>query len=344
MNAADLNALGLAIGNAITAANQGQGKKVPQLESTNPIDWKTWRQRFQTIVTIAGWNDLRARRELFAAMTGSAAKIVADIAIEDPAGGVPAGAVARTLDLVLTDYEARFVTTEASDQAEADFELAQQMTDESLLEWHARLRDLYLRAFPGADLDVGPGGRTLRKRFTAGLDSKDVRIHVYDQRPDNYNDCLNHAMRKQATLLLEKGNEKKGKSSAHVAAIGKPRSTIGPNECYFCHGQGHFLSDCPKLATAKAVLAGRPGGSRPSSGQGQGQGRRSPWQPRSRPGPPQTGARGGPVPAKKKNLFGRQRKIGAMGVDEILEELPPLPDRRESAPQDETIQEEMGND
>ena len=344
MNAADLDALGQAIGNAIAGANQGQGKKVPQLESTSPVDWKTWRKRFQTIVTIAGWNDLRARRELFAAMTGTAAKIVADIAIEDPAGGLPAGGVARTLDLVLTDYEARFVTTEASDQAEADFELAQQMTDETLLEWHARLRDLYLRAFPGADLDAGPGGRTLRKRFVAGLDNKDVRIHVYDHRPDNYNDCLNQAMRKQATLLMEKGNEKKGKSSAHVAAIGKPKPTnhLWPNPgCYFCNGQDHYLQDCPKLAKVKAAATGRGfGGNRQLSGQGQGQGRKPPWQPRPRTGP--AGPRRGPAPAKKNQLYGRQKKIGAMGVDETIEELPPTPDQEEV--QDEISQMTLGND
>ena len=45
---------------------------VEKFESTDPIEWAEWRLQFQTATEVNGWNDQRARRELFLSMTGEA--------------------------------------------------------------------------------------------------------------------------------------------------------------------------------------------------------------------------------------------------------------------------------
>ncbi len=268
-NREDLVAMSQAMGQALAAAGGaagaapaapagvGQGgRKVPAFDSLDPTEWKTWKNRFSTIAQIAGWNDLRARQELFASMTGVAAKVVSDIAIIDPAGGPPAGVPPRNLARVLRDYENRFVTAEASDQAKAEFNTAQQLTDESLLEWHSRLRDLFLRAYPGAEVDNDPGGQMLRDRFTGGLDNREIKVYVYDRRPANYRACLADAQRKQATLLLMSEDKRKiPKGQQHVvAAIGTKEDV----QCYLCQGFGHMARDCAKLGQFRELLRGKP--------------------------------------------------------------------------------------
>ncbi len=127
----DADALGLALGQAMAAHGAGgQGKQVQLLEGTDPDDWKDWIRRFEIIATIAQWNDLRERIELYAGMAGTAAKAVQDIPVEDPAGGPVGGAAALTYDAVKQRYEARFLTAAASDQARADFQIAAQLTEE----------------------------------------------------------------------------------------------------------------------------------------------------------------------------------------------------------------------
>jgi hypothetical protein len=202
------------------------------------------------IATIANWSDLRRRQELYASMGGAAARVVSDILVEDP--------TARRWTHVEMEaaYEARFVTQAASDQARADFSRAVQLPEESILEWHSRARDLFSRAYPGADPAMDPAGQMLRDQFTSGLDQSAIKEHVYDSRPKTYGACLDAAQAKTATLFLMVG--KSGKSAKGVHAVGSSAASSGNKSkrpsCYFCNNPNHFQRDCPLLNKAKTYF------------------------------------------------------------------------------------------
>jgi hypothetical protein len=220
------------------------------------------------IATIHAWDDLRKRQELFAAMAGDAARSVTDIAITDPPAP-PAGYVDRTYALVVAEYAGRFITTAASDMAKSEFTTARQFTDEAILGWHARCRDLYLQAFPGSDANAaGQAGQLLRDRYTRGLDDETIREYVFDHRPATFQDCLMLAQNKMATMQMmddSRGGKKKKDQSIHFINYSKNNSgnnnankrPSGPADsraCYLCNEVGHFQHQCPILPKAKMVL------------------------------------------------------------------------------------------
>ena len=307
MDAAALAALGNAIGNAIRAGNQGQGKKAPTFETGKATDWKNWRNRFETIRQIAGWNDLRSRRELHAAMSGTAASLVHDIEIEDTVPPAPA----RTFAQVLAAYEERFVPVAATVQAENDFDTAQQLADETLLEWHVRLRELYLRANPGAEIDLGPGGKALRRKFVSGIDNSEIRVYVRQHRPDTFQECLTIAQRQHAAMKEEQTDKKDRRRThkdAQIVALQKAAPS-NPGTCYFCGKSGHFANQCPLLEKARNSLHRNKQQAFRKGGGGGGSANRREGNRR--------------VPKRRSSI---QRKLHALGLTESLEDLNELPE------------------
>jgi len=232
------------------------------------------------LATIGGWDDLRKRRELYAAMAGAAAKAVADLPVEDPMPP-PAGWIPLTFEAVLASYEGRFVTTAASDTARAEFSTARQMPSETILEWHGRLRDLFQRAYPTGEVDQGASGQLLRDRFVQGLDNTSVREYTLDQRPANYVGCLEAAQNKSATLLILNGN-KAGRAAHSIGAVSADNSRPPRNQsCFFCQELGHFARECEMLNKAKKYLAsgenriGNNNNNAMGTGTGRGRGRRA---------------------------------------------------------------------
>ena len=164
----DIQALGQAIANGIIppapAAPAPSGvRKIPLFEETGDTTaWAKWITRFETVKNIAGWNAARMKAELKAGMSGAAALVTRDINIQDP----------RTFNQVKADYQDRLITPVDSDQARADFSLAQQGAEESLLKFHSSLRELFTRAaYPAAmgNIDRAPMGQIIRDHFISGL-------------------------------------------------------------------------------------------------------------------------------------------------------------------------------
>ena len=174
-------------------------------------------------------------------------------------------------------YETRFISPAASDAARAEFRTATQGAEETLIEWHSRLRSLFQRAFPGINLDIGAPGQIVRDQFTSGLAHHDVREYVWDHRPATYAAVLEAAQRKHATLKLQGTTAGKRKDSqhshSHLGALAAdancpPASSanaptadagimaINPEtaDCHFCGKRGHFLRTCPLLTKARGII------------------------------------------------------------------------------------------
>jgi hypothetical protein len=250
-------------------------------EANSPAEWTTWRAKFEMVASIQAWEDLRQRQELFAAMSGSAAKAVSDLPVIDP-DPLPVHAppllayVPLTYKLVVASYEARFMTTAASDLARTEFQTCQQVPEETLLEWHGRVRDLFLQAYPGQDPNVvGVGSQLLIDRWVRGLDSDEIREGVLKERPTNFVKCLELAQNKLALLamLADMGSTSNKKKAASIHFINyrgpnggkKGSGTDNRNNsnnssnregksCFLCEKTGHFQHECPLLAKAKSVI------------------------------------------------------------------------------------------
>jgi len=193
------------------------------------------------------WNAQRAKGELITAMDGDAARATNDIDID-----------AATLEEALTLYEGRFITAAGAELAETEFHNARQTPDEAVLQYHARCRELFRRAYPGEAVE-GPGlARMLRKTFIWGLNDHRISEYVWDRRPGTYAECLQHAQEKLSTLQvgLERRKLHKGLHAMPGPAETRQERNPPPQTSNLCHGcgqPGHFIRQCPAIRKAKEL-------------------------------------------------------------------------------------------
>lgn len=243
--------------------------KVRTFESARPDEWLTWRRYFENLAQTWGWNDLRQRRELLLAMDGEAARATADLDVNDYAD----------IDLMFEAYQGRFITTAGSDLARTEFTQARQLPDEDLLQFHARVRTLFTRAYPGVAQVGGGLATTLRETYVWGIADTKVSEYVWDRRPDTYPECLRLAQEKQATLarIADQRRTNQRRNGLHqIASAGEEAGRdAGNRTCYVCDRPGHFMRECPGLekARARGLLALKNNDNRPR-GRGNGGGAR----------------------------------------------------------------------
>jgi hypothetical protein len=73
---------------------------------------------------------------------------------------------------MLNLYETCFLLPAAGQLDAAQFQTAAQMDGEQIATWHARLRSIFERAFPGKDIQ---GSRLLINKFTLKLANTNIR-------------------------------------------------------------------------------------------------------------------------------------------------------------------------
>jgi uncharacterized membrane protein YgcG len=239
--------------------------KVPKLEKATANDWIQWRQTFERIAALKGWDDEFRRQVIVGHMRGDAVLAVANIRTEAiPAGpGVIAQAAPTSAEL-LDQYERKFVTEAGATYARQMFRQATQEKDEELTTFHTRVIQLYRRAHPGADLETTP---ELIERFIFGLHNRLVKEYVFDQQPANMTDALRHANVKMATYHAMTMNQPGGSKGVHGIQEG---GTNAINvTCWTCGEKGHMRDECPQKG--KAGGSGK-GGGKWKGGQGKGKG------------------------------------------------------------------------
>ena len=220
-----------------------QNRKITPLEKVDPIEWQNWRAMFTMIARVMQWNDLRQRQELFINVQGEAAHVVQDIDPEAPQ---------MTIDDLLTAYESRFVTRGAGDLARMEFSTAKQSDDEEILAYHGRLRSLFKRAYPAADVNAPVEGRMLREKFILGLANPEIRKEVWKAQPGDFAAALTAAENHHATIammkMVEEGDRyQRRKGINNLGPTGK-----GGVLCWLCQERGHIRPDCPKNPNKRA--------------------------------------------------------------------------------------------
>jgi hypothetical protein len=240
-------------------APRAQGRKTTSFASGDPVEWKTWRSGFEVIANINAWGPARAKQEIRAALEGNAARIIGDINFNAPADA------AALLDI----YEARFLPAAAGRMARAEFTKITQSADETLLQWHSRCREHFIRAFP----NEGPeASQRLRDQFVVGITDEIVSTHVYDVDPNTYALALESAQKKSASRLIYGNRSGAAGGGLHGMERDEKRGA-----CHFCGDLSHFQRDCKLWTKAKGILLdgqGQRGGGRGRSGQRRGRGGR----------------------------------------------------------------------
>lgn len=206
--------------------------------SSETQDWAIFRATFECAAQFYGYEDPQAKLALKYCMRDSAARAVGDIPLNNDD---------QTLGDVLDLYEARFMPNAQSSSAQAQFDLAKQGTRESILQWHARLRALYLRAYPGGIIDNALPIR----RFALGLRRDNVMRQVLRERPEAFAEALACALNEESVIestspmyqvnMAKRSELKRNIDDPEPMEIGQMANN---NTCFQCNKKGHFAKDC----------------------------------------------------------------------------------------------------
>ena len=202
----------------------------PQPYDADPktSDWISFRYHFKKVATLNGWTDQTAKRVLAASMTGMAAMIIQDIDTES--------INFTTLDLLLDEYQKRFLPASASSKAQCDFETAQQESKEDVLVFHSRLRGLFRRAYP---LDDTSTSVSLIRRFCRGVKGEDLQIWLFRQSPSTYEEALALAQADYAAKDMVRYNR-----ASNLRSQGEAMDINAIIKCWNCDKTGHVSKEC----------------------------------------------------------------------------------------------------
>jgi hypothetical protein len=115
---------------------------------------------------------------------------------------------------LIARYQEKFMPPAAGVYSQAEYNIAKQISSEDVGGWHARLRDLYNRAYPGKEVDHN---LPLIEKFVTQLIKKEVGKFVFERDPATFAADLALAQTKTATDVTFKTA-----SRANIHAFANP--------------------------------------------------------------------------------------------------------------------------
>jgi hypothetical protein len=165
------------------------GAKVAPFSSGDTLEWNEWKPSFDEVVSMNGWDDTRARRELRDSMKGTAGNITHFI----DAGDLPTpGSPVLPYHGLLEEYSEAFETnTGTTTKATDTMENTGQGEGEGIAEFHIRIKMRYQRSFPNLDDTELEQSIDLARLFCAGLRDRKVGRVLFGRGGKKYlNFCL----------------------------------------------------------------------------------------------------------------------------------------------------------
>ena len=170
-------------------------------------------------------------------------------------------------------YENRLLPAAAGDSARIAFSAARQREDEPVIEWHARLRSLFERAYPNKTNAQINTDIDLKQRFILGLADEEARKRVWYHRPIDYEHALedaNNAVQGGHILNMASGvkseskgaglhavgSSEAGEREAEAARSQPPTAAAMRAGCWECGSVDHFRRECPRLAAGRGPARG----------------------------------------------------------------------------------------
>jgi hypothetical protein len=124
--------------------------RLKAFSSTDGVEWMSWKTHCLKVCEINAWPNIRRVREARAAMAEKAARHTADIVpvyVADLSANPPVQ-ITTWQDLIAM-YQEKFMPPAAGVYSRAEYNIAKQISSEDVGGWHARLCNLYNRAYHG---------------------------------------------------------------------------------------------------------------------------------------------------------------------------------------------------
>jgi hypothetical protein len=131
---------------------------------------------------------------------------------------IPVHVAGRPVPDMLNLYESPFLPAAAGQLAAAQFQTAAQMDGEQISVWHARLRTIFERAFPGENIQ---GSRLLINKFVLKLADSNIRQWTHRSNPTTNTAAMTAASNEaasQSILAHEAGTGGKGNVAINAFA------------------------------------------------------------------------------------------------------------------------------
>jgi hypothetical protein len=176
----------------------------------------SWKTHYLEVCEINAWPNIRR------AMAEKAARHTADVVpvyVADLAANPPVQ-VTTWQDLIAR-YQEKFMPPSAGVYSRAEYNIAKQISSEDVGGWHARLRDLYNRAYPGKEVDHN---LPLIEKFVTQLINKEVGKFVFEKDPATFAAALALAQTKTATDVTFKTA-----SRVNIHAFANPSAAMADN-------------------------------------------------------------------------------------------------------------------
>jgi hypothetical protein len=196
--------------------------RLKAFSSTDAVEWMSWKTHYLKVCKINAWPNIRRVREARAAMAEKAARHTADIVpvyVADLAANPPVQ-ITTWQDLIAR-YQEKFMPPAAGVYSGAEYNIAKQISSEDVGGWHARLRDLYNRAYPVEEVDHN---LPLIEKFVTQLINKEVGKFVFERDPATFAAALALAQTKTATDVTFKTTTR-----ANIHAFANPSETMADN-------------------------------------------------------------------------------------------------------------------
>jgi hypothetical protein len=148
----------------------------------------SWKTHYSEVFEIIAWPNIRRVREARAAMAEKAARHTADVVpvyVADLAAYPPVQ-ITTWQDLIAR-YQEKFMPAAAGVYSRAEYNIVKHISSEDVGGWHARLRDLYNRAYPGEEVD---NNLPLIEKFVTQLINKEVGKFVFERDPTTFAGAL----------------------------------------------------------------------------------------------------------------------------------------------------------
>lgn len=253
---------------ATSRTKEHESAKLTEVDATK---WIMFRDNFETTLKLNKWDDERAKLKLRAAVRDEAKQAVHHIVMLD------SWDIARALD----EYQKVFVHPAATDLAEVELQRASRKPEETLLDFHTRLRFLFSRARPTEEAESSKVLKDLYATRVNSLNlSKELRA-TGQIRQETYQQLLARAQDVEAGFKTVQ-DAYKGHRGLHAMqlydeefAVGAVGALTETRTCYACQETGHIARDCKTAQRvrehdAKANQGGGSNRGKTSSGRGRG--------------------------------------------------------------------------